>query len=697
MKLSAIKGKNYKGGPFEYYLSGCDLFTGENAIGKSRIRETCDLAMRGEIAGSETKRIDLVHFNYATDREKNIAAQVRIQNGETEEAVTRFIGPNKKGVITQAIKFRGKEYGRVKGNEAITKLINPCIEAIDFEKFSGLTDDPTKVNSKVKYLLGLTGEPEGITRESIHEQILKSNGDPLTDSWREVCNNIFEVWPGDDTIGVRNGIISLSEQVQSKLHEAYKEARDAATVEENLADMEKAEELLAGDVVTAKRKLEEARKREKELNNEKTNAKNKGDEYERWTKTKAKLEAGINVATQNLKGVQRGNTHQYVKMITDLEAAIHTDETYEQLKKELAALEGKLPDIETLRDDAVNKVNEIKDGIIATSEKTIEVFSEDKVQCPAVPGMGCRVTQKQKDEIIAQAQDDFATGTDALVDAEPELERRDAEYTEVVAKINELTDIITSHEDEDVETRNKIKVVEEKRSGHAEHVDLLVTGLAEARERLRTHANAEPHIKGVADQKALQDELTGIEGLIPKLEQDYDAKTQEKGRKIAAIESERKRLLAGGRIENLKALKDTIGSILTDILSKTLAPVESLINQCLPDKHQIVAGIDPDKPFGVMKDGEYRALGALSGGEWAIVVAAIATVFMNFKGTKLRILMCELGEVDKDNVIQLVKSMAKAVELGILDNFIGFKSLAKSEPAYPDIPGAEIWRLEGAA
>lgn len=141
-KIDKVIFENFKNKKGEQNLTGYDVFTGPNGIGKSSVIQAINLALTGEINGKSQPKDK---FEYSNDAKSytvgiNAGSLSVLRSVERHESKSRKTGEisikyNEKLRVSSCTSTGIKEQ-----QKEIDKLIGSLSVGFDFKKFSGLTD-----------------------------------------------------------------------------------------------------------------------------------------------------------------------------------------------------------------------------------------------------------------------------------------------------------------------------------------------------------------------------------------------------------------------------------------------------------------------------------------------------------------------------------------------------------------------------
>jgi len=687
MGINRIAAENYKRGNVSQPIAPVHVFTGPTGCGKTTLLDLVSLAIRAVPLDAEYSRIDFIHRDFATNGEM-IKAQIKLDNGL---ALTRFIGRDKKGKVSQGVNFLGEKLGKVAAEKKIAEILNPCAEALDFGLFRA-----KRAIERQAYLLGLCESPKDWDRAKVWTTCAMATAGSPNELSQAILEELFEVWP-DIPMKATDGVLKLKDKIRDMISVANKDALHKATLEDELAryvdvaagtvDVAKADQALSGDLTAVTRKLHDKQARKEDLIKLIAAETEKAGEHTRWANAKGLLDGEVKSAQDSYETVKAGGATD------DIEAAetkLHPEETMEQLKQELSDLEGKLPDLQSAKEETKAEYIEARNKLDAYRQLLGFLGNEERI-CPIAGDLLKRCTAEWDEDELETTRFNAEVECNGL---KKKADIAKALRDECRNEIEKLTTTIRHYERDNDNLTTSIAAIKKVQASHDEAVKMREEAVVDSQKRYDDHIAAEPHAQGVADVEKAEQEKLGIETTIATLQADISTKTESKGRKLAMLRAEKTRLELGVKIEVYKTLRVTIGELIEEILTLALGEIKLVINLCLPTDWGVAFDSDDDGFFvgAYIPDvGAVVSLNSMSAGQQAIFAVAVRIALMNAAEVKLRVLLCEMDTLDIAYTEQVLDIAVEAVEQGYLDNFIG-----ATNKNVPEIEGVHISVLDGA-
>jgi len=500
------------------------------------------------------------------------------------------------------------------------------------------------------------------------EGVWEERQEKLTAQSADIISEIFKSW--DDSKRVNDNVEALEEasrKVASTYNAEVKRLLELSKSQQAAYRKRTAEEggdYGYGTTPEIKSKLDAARETEKKLIADIEKSKARVEAHVKWLKDYRTFESAVESAEAKFNSSnQQMRDAEFAKAIKDAESQIIADDVIDQKQSELQALEVKRPGFETTKSEAANIVAGVR-AKIETRETAKRIFSQDKVMCPLVPGMGCRITASQKQKIIEDADEQIAELQKKLKPAVKAADEAKADYEQAITEADALTKEIQDVDSINRDARSKVNNLNERKKILQEAIDLSESNVTLAKSNLDEHMAGDARADSSDDIEKLEAEKTEVETEIEKLDAIYrvrqDEANADKEREATHAELDMSRdasILA-------KELVKIVGpaGILGSVLAAALNPMVKVINECLPKGREcFIDTTGKDFKIGMIIDGDPRSLMSLSDGEKSLFAAAVALAFMVLSGANLKLLVINRFEaIDEKRQGQLLKKIVQA-------------------------------------
>lgn len=289
--ITEVTFSNFRGGTLSVPLTGLDIITGMNGIGKTRILQAVQLAISGTVPHPiEERNIETAELFTRQIGRDTLTVGLTL-DGPLPTFERIFSRSNKNGseTISQEFSFPDKKDEKVKaGTARLAELFGSFPIMLDVHKFIRMSDE-----QRAQLMLSIGPfDPQKWNEASLREIIVSHGYENELD--QEVIRKAFEANKEALTVNIRAGIIDLIEwfkKEESSLAKSVKQFTAAA--QGNVALNQTDGKTSMRPLPTIAAELEQARKDYTQLSVTIRDAKASRDAYQRSKETLKRLEVAL--------------------------------------------------------------------------------------------------------------------------------------------------------------------------------------------------------------------------------------------------------------------------------------------------------------------------------------------------------------------------------------------------------------------
>ena len=673
-KIDKVIFENFKNKKGEQNLTGYDIFTGPNGIGKSSVIQAINLALTGEINGKSQPKDK---FEYSNDAKSytvgiNAGSLSVLRSVERHESKSRKTGEisikyNEKLRVSSCTSIGIKEQ-----QKEIDKLIGSLSVGFDFKKFSGLTD-----TEKRNYILSFCDSSYDFNKAI--DFLNNQYNDALN---KELYNEIINkaVNEAEDEKDVQKKVDIMLSYVKEQYSFTRKELeRHTATIQK-LTDKKNEKQIadkgLKIDKAKSEKLNEKIIEKEKEL---------------------AIIKKANEIAEKNMKEIERINKElESVKNqkcelnLEQLEADknksidlnnvinkknIEISERINKINKEYQELVEAIEKQRKISEKLKEKGVELKTKY-HTSINLLQKVKNIKGHCAINPNIPCNANFSEwlKQETaatnkLAKELNDTAkiykTENDKLetiVKKSTTLqEEKDKLFNEQQSNIKKL-EVLNNNINIYTKKIENVKNFDSLKNQKIEQLNAEKNKLAADENKIVDYTKLETEIEG------LKIELKELKEVIEQKEQLAVLVVQIKEAQAEYSETESRNNIYKELIKSIKKLQN---KILQDLLDPIVSEINNNLKTLSIDRKFTINTVNEQNNdvFNFGLDG--INFNALSTGQQSILSIAMIIAFISKSNSALKILCIDNAEnLDNGNINKLLSGLEKIYEEGKLDNII---------------------------
>ena len=695
MKINKIKMRNFKNNTCEQELTGKDLFTGHNGVGKSSRQQALLLSILGYIPGQDKKLQSIWNNSSSTDE---MSVGIETDNFSFDRSIKQ--NETLKGKTLKESISVSPSNGEKKNSEKEARIqseIGNTPVLLDFQNFLNMT-----ATEKRKFIYSISSPNSEWNREKVKEYLknkLNSKDDLIE------LKNCFKQYPENYT--VEQGIQSMSDWSKEQLIYWKEEYKNTSGTVKNLTEIKNKGSETEAFIVENKKKIQELNSKlidvEKQITAS-TERKNSLDEKNNKIKS---LEKEI----EDLKSLNNGSTGELedkIKVLkskfknTDFNTLINkNNQELNGLKQELQAEENKIDAIiknGTEKKVSIDNYSSILKKIKNTSGRCI---LDKKIKCDKDFSKYVQYIQenadsdmKQKNELAKQYREikmriktlkekieTVENNKNSLLKSEREENTSNNNYTQQINEYNnELNKI-----------KNSLELKQEK-------IGIKQEELKNLKDEIIKNATEAPIIPVDMQEKQRNAIKLQITQLNSRVENQQDQKNSIEILKETALKNNAAKV----KIKCLKKLSDALGvkGIQGQIIKDNLEPLRSLIQSNLEIlgienkfyfQCETVTGREVFQFGWINNIGQKVNFDTLSTGQQAILLIAFLTAIIEKSNPKIKILILDnMENLDSENFTKVISGLSK---LSLkLDNIIISGVITDYEVAESN--GFRVWNLD---
>lgn len=703
--IRKISFNNFKNKRGTQELTGFDMFTGENGVGKSAVIEAIELSLLGKIKDRKTPK-DI--FKLSRD-DKNMSVGVELDvNGNREFIARNFYKKEKSdgtAAFSQKLDITFSDKKTIKEQEEeMAEILGTIPVSFDFNSFAALSN-----REKKDFILSFSSNRPELTedefRDLVHDRLVNTSAPGIDKSIliKSVDEMVDEITSmSGQKIKILEALEAMTTDVKDKVSYFRKDVDRCLKSQQKLADKRNSFGIAATKIALSEKLLEKKRAEFTDLSTKLNSL-----EYKEKLLTKEMLKKNqLSNENDKLKQAQGPDVSQVNKEISDKQAVLEAlEKKYQDMEKEKDAVSS---DIKALKEQVASKRDEFyalkEDGVklkekIDGEERLVHQVESTNGRCvinssiPCHENFGEWVESKKSDILILnknlqEKRNSFAAAKDALKDMEKTYEALhekqrilNSESSAVVAesgRLNKEISVLMKRLEEGV-TFDKVK--NEKLSNITSNLNAAIQAadeLTKEIEELKKEASQEKLDKTKDDIRTLQDEI---------------AKKKEVAILTSQIEeSMKEQEISEKSLLVFKYLQSALLSLKTAVFTDLIKPVSDSINDNLSDMgyRPFFASMDGlDFNFGLLNHaGDEIMFETLSTGQQAVLSCAMIAAFIENSDTKLKVFAIDnIESIDYANLEKVMFGLDKMKNR--FDNII----LSGCLTDIPMTPGVKLWNL----
>jgi exonuclease SbcC len=681
--ITAVEFKNFKGQTGVQALTGLDIFTGRNGVGKTTRNQALGLGLLGYVP--KNGKTPAETFKLATGDEMSIG--LRTENFRFTRSFIKEEKTNRKtGETTTKIKENiavspGKgEANDTARNARITEEMGNFPVMLDFNEFLSLSD--AKRRDFIYSLSPIASE--SWDKKRIHRYLgdnllRKEIEDNNPEQYKVMSDLILEAMDEyPDGYGVQEGLQSMLDWVGKEKSIWSSKQKDAQGAVRQLSEMKNELQETDRNIAAMKEELETLQKQLIDVEKGMTADIEKKKAMDKRTQRLSELAALI-------KGIESftPDITDYVSQIEELKKQIievksvdvkQHNETQSEIRIEIKATEAAKRSLLDEMSTVTATVKALEAALKSTGSLAGHCVIHNMISCPKdFSGFDGYVEKKKADanEVVARLQSEIDKFNKKLGEME-------AEEAKVVAAMNEVLQQANAVNRKNAELNGQIGALMNRKSAADSAKKDAANKFKMYQEELSRLTN-EP-VEAVTGIELLEKTAVGIRERIAELQSTIGVKEKAKQSLLLLQQSIVDNKTAEYKSICLKSIQESLGpkGIQGELVKELLEPIRQVLGSYLT-----IMGFDYEPFFQTESDtgkevfqfgwinekGHHVNFDALSTGQQTIFLAALLLVIMDRAQPKLRILVIDdMNHLDRVNFQLAVDGLAK-VKDG-LDNII---------------------------
>lgn len=550
MKLTMIKLNNFRGGSLELPLTGLDIITGLNGVGKTRVLQAAQLAISGAVPHPvEERNIDLMELFTREIGSSVMSVGVELSDELASfERIYTLESKDGKLSVSQDFEFADTERRKVKEAEKhIQSLLGHFPVMLDVHKFIRLSDEQRAQMMMEIGALDPERWNEGTVREMLFEHCYtnKHSTDQLEDAFRKFSAKI--------RANIRLGLLDMQEHfksLESDLKKGIKTMSAAAqgAVQLNVTDGKKSMRPTA----TINEELNKARADYAKLVNDIANAKAARDQHEKNQKEAAELARKIDAVLETASPEKLAEINIQMSKLSG-EITVVPSELLARFEELILATR----ETKRLIDEAQTKKAVAQNSVLELEKRAKDL---EGGKCPTC-GQECESALSDVGKLLDEAFGRLTTLTNDVLAYANRLADQADEQIVVEHQIKMHKDAVATAENQLNALRNKHFQMQTQLAS----IETLQTRLREVRET---------KIDNALDIDTLEMHLESVKQLGETLNREYTERVQYDTKILQAKEAAALMKAGEEKLATVKSIRERIRTMRWEIVREALEPIE---------------------------------------------------------------------------------------------------------------------------